>query len=130
MGRGADQHQRPTSPWVREHEALRDHAAQRRADDVDGVATDGVVVQTVETEAKYCGYIDQQRRQIERLRRSDDRAIPAGFAYADIPGLSREVQAKLERVRPGSLGQAARIPGVTPAAIAVLDIYLSASHVC
>ena len=82
---------------------------------------------TVETEAKYAGYIGQQRRQIERLKSADGRMIPAMFQFGGIPGLSREVREKLDRVRPATLGQAARIPGVTPAAIAVLDIYLTAN---
>jgi len=80
---------------------------------------------TVETETKYSGYIRQQERQMERLKDSEGRHIPEEFAYRGIPGLSREVQDKLERVRPVTLGQAARIPGVTPAAVAVLDCYLS-----
>lgn len=80
---------------------------------------------TIETEAKYEGYISQQERQIERLKSAEARRIPKQFAFSDIPGLSREVRDKLERVRPATLGQASRIPGVTPAAIAVLDVYLS-----
>ncbi len=88
------------------------------------------VLQTVETEAKYGGYISQQERQIEKLKDAERRPIPSDFGFTGIPGLSREVQAKLERVRPATLGQAARIPGVTPAAIAVLDVYLSLSRVC
>jgi tRNA uridine 5-carboxymethylaminomethyl modification enzyme len=84
---------------------------------------------TVETEVKYSGYIGQQERQIERLKNSERRKIPAEFGFDGIPGLSREVQQKLERVRPGTLGQAARIPGVTPAAIAILDVYLSLARV-
>ena len=80
---------------------------------------------TIETEAKYAGYISQQERQIARLKSSEGRRIPAQFEFAGIPGLSREVQQKLERVRPETLGQAGRIPGVTPAAIAILDIYLT-----
>jgi tRNA uridine 5-carboxymethylaminomethyl modification enzyme len=83
---------------------------------------------TVETETKYSGYIQQQERQMERLKDAQRRGIPADFAYRGIPGLSREVQDKLERVRPTTLGQAARIPGVTPAAVAVLDCYLSLSR--
>lgn len=79
---------------------------------------------SVETEIKYDGYIAQQRRQIERLRLAESRAIPPGFRYEAVPGLSREVSEKLRRVSPQTLGQAARIPGVTPAAIAVLDVYL------
>ncbi len=84
---------------------------------------------TVETETKYGGYIAQQERQMERMKDSERRQIPADFAFG-IPGLSREVQDKLQRVRPETLGQAARIPGVTPAAIAILDVYLSLKSVC
>lgn len=83
------------------------------------------VAATIETEAKYAGYIAQQERQIERLRDSERRRIPVTFEFSQIPGLSTEVKQKLERVRPETLGQAGRIPGVTPAAIAVLDVYLS-----
>jgi tRNA uridine 5-carboxymethylaminomethyl modification enzyme len=84
---------------------------------------------TVETETKYNGYIVQQERQMARLKQAEGRAIPTEFGFASIPGLSREIQDKLERVRPSTLGQAARIPGVTPAAIAVLDCYLSLARV-
>jgi tRNA uridine 5-carboxymethylaminomethyl modification enzyme len=87
------------------------------------------LLSTVETETKYSGYIVQQQRQIERMKDSGRRLIPGGFSFGGIPGLSREVLDKLERVRPGTLGQAARIPGVTPAAIAVLDCYLSLARV-
>ena len=85
---------------------------------------------TAETEAKYSGYIAQQERQMARLKDAERRPIPEGFGFAGIPGLSREIQDKLGRVRPGTLGQAARIPGVTPAAIAILDVYLSLDRVC
>lgn len=81
------------------------------------------VLTTVETEIKYAGYLGQQQRQIEQMRKSEERRIPSGFAYG-ISGLSNEARQKLSRVRPETLGQAARIPGVTPAAIAVLDVYL------
>ena len=84
------------------------------------------VLDNVETEIKYAGYVAQQERQIERLKDADRRRIPGEFAYDGVPGLSIEVREKLRRVRPETLGQAARIPGVTPAAIAVLDVYLSA----
>lgn len=83
------------------------------------------VLATVETEAKYAGYISQQQRQIERLRESELRRIPSEFEFASIPGLSTEAKQKLERARPQTLGQAGRIPGITPAALAVLDVYLS-----
>jgi len=80
---------------------------------------------TVETEAKYAGYISQQERQINRLKDSELRRIPPTFEFNNIPGLSSEAKQKLDRVRPQTLGQASRIPGITPAAIAVLDVYLS-----
>ncbi len=80
---------------------------------------------TVETEIKYAGYIAQQDRQVRQLRDAERRGIPDAFVYSDIPGLSSEVREKLERVRPQTLGQAGKIPGVTPAAVAVLDVYLS-----
>jgi tRNA uridine 5-carboxymethylaminomethyl modification enzyme len=87
------------------------------------------VLQTIETETKYSGYILQQERQMERLKNAGHRPIPAEFEYQGIPGLSREVTDKLARVRPATVGHAARIPGVTPAAIAILDCYLSLSRV-
>ncbi len=86
------------------------------------------VLMTVETETKYAGYIDQQRRQIERMLGSDTRAIPEMMNFDRIPGISREVGERLTKVRPATLGQAARIPGVTPAAVAILDIYLTVSR--
>jgi tRNA uridine 5-carboxymethylaminomethyl modification enzyme len=86
------------------------------------------LLSTIETEIKYGGYIEQQERQMERMKNAERRSIPADFGFQGIPGLSREVQDKLERVRPATLGQAGRIPGVTPAAVAVLDCYLSLSR--
>jgi tRNA uridine 5-carboxymethylaminomethyl modification enzyme len=88
------------------------------------------VLTTVETEIKYSGYIAQQERHMERMKDAGARPIPPEFGFSGIPGLSREVQYKLERVRPETLAQAARIPGVTPAAIAILDVYLSLGRVC
>jgi tRNA uridine 5-carboxymethylaminomethyl modification enzyme len=87
------------------------------------------VLTTVETEAKYEGYLLQQDRQIRRLSEAEGRGIPSDFSYDSIPGLSNEVRQKLARVRPVTLGQAGRIPGVTPAAVSVLDVYLSLAHV-
>jgi tRNA uridine 5-carboxymethylaminomethyl modification enzyme len=83
------------------------------------------VLTTIETESKYAGYIAQQERQIKQMGNSEGRQIPDHFVYEQIPGLSNEVQQKLTRVRPTTLGQAGRIPGVTPAAVAVLDVYLN-----
>jgi tRNA uridine 5-carboxymethylaminomethyl modification enzyme len=81
-------------------------------------------LRAVETEIKYSGYLDQQRKSIDRLKRAEERSIPAGFDYAGISGLSREMQEKLGRVRPLTLGQASRIPGVTPAAISLVNVYI------
>ncbi len=83
---------------------------------------------TLETEIKYEGYIAQQQRQIERLHHAEARKIPPDFRFAGLPGLSREIWEKLERVRPRTLGQAGRIPGVTPAALCVLDVYLTLGY--
>ena len=83
------------------------------------------VLATVETEIKYAGYLSQQNRQVQQLQDSEGRTISDRFSYETIPGLSNEVRQKLQRVRPVTLGQASRIPGVTPAAVAILDVYLS-----
>jgi tRNA uridine 5-carboxymethylaminomethyl modification enzyme len=66
---------------------------------------------------------------MERMKDAERRPIPNWFEFKGIPGLSREVQAKLEQVRPATLGQASRIPGVTPASVAILDVYLSVNRV-
>ena len=79
----------------------------------------------IETEIKYAGYLSQQNRQVRQLQEAERRTIPSAFGYDTIPGLSNEVRQKLIRVRPATLGQAGRIPGVTPAALAILDVYLS-----
>ena len=116
---------RPTlAVWIKRPEAkiavLREWiAGQLGRDPEHGLLT------TIETEIKYEGYIAQQDRQIEHMKNSSRRGIPDDFQYEGIPGLSHEITGKLGRVRPTTLGQAARIPGVTPAAMAVLDVYLS-----
>ncbi len=81
-------------------------------------------LKSVETEIKYSGYLDQQSKAIERLKRSEQRLIPAWFDYGKVSGLSREMNEKLTRVRPGTLGQASRIPGVTPAAVSLINVYI------
>jgi tRNA uridine 5-carboxymethylaminomethyl modification enzyme len=83
------------------------------------------VLQTIETEFKYAGYIAQQEKLVERMKDAEARQIPSEFSYCGVPGLSNEASERLGRVRPQTLGQASRIPGITPAAIAVLDVYLS-----
>jgi tRNA uridine 5-carboxymethylaminomethyl modification enzyme len=81
-------------------------------------------LKAVETEIKYAGYLDQQTKAIERLKRSEQRRIPDWFDYAKVSGLSREMNEKLTRVRPRTLGQASRIPGVTPAAVSLINVYI------
>jgi len=83
-----------------------------------------VELKCAETDVKYEGYLGQQERQIERLKKAEARRIPEDFDYRGIPGISREVREKLERIRPLTLGQAGRIPGVTPAAITILNVYI------
>jgi tRNA uridine 5-carboxymethylaminomethyl modification enzyme len=76
----------------------------------------------VETEFKFAGYLEQQKKSIARLKASEAVAIPDWLEYGAISGLSREMREKLERVRPQTLGQASRIPGVTPAALGLVHI--------
>ncbi|WP_372017007.1 tRNA uridine-5-carboxymethylaminomethyl(34) synthesis enzyme MnmG [Pseudoxanthomonas sp. 10H] len=85
---------------------------------------DPQVAEQVEIAVKYAGYLDRQREEIARQQRHEDTAIPARFDYAAVRGLSAEVQQKLERVRPQTIGQAQRIPGMTPAAISLLLVHL------
>jgi tRNA uridine 5-carboxymethylaminomethyl modification enzyme len=87
-------------------------------------AADAKVAEQVEIEAKYAGYLGRQREEIARARRHETTAIPVGFDYAQVTGLSTEVRQKLERVRPETIGQAQRIPGMTPAAISLLLVHL------
>ncbi len=82
------------------------------------------ILEQLEISVKYAGYIERQLDQVERFRRIEDVVIPVGFKFLDLSGLSREVQEKLDVGRPHTLGQASRIPGVTPAAIAVLSVLL------
>src|SRR5919198_1036033 len=81
-------------------------------------------LKSVETEIKYAGYLQQQERAIERLKKAEQRTIPDWFDYASVSGLSREMKEKLERVRPRTIAQASRIPGVTPAAVSLINVYI------
>jgi tRNA uridine 5-carboxymethylaminomethyl modification enzyme len=81
-------------------------------------------LKSVETEIKYAGYLDQQQRAIERLKKAEQRRIPDWFDYRSVSGLSREMQEKLGDVIPQTLGQASRIPGVTPAAVSLINVYI------
>jgi tRNA uridine 5-carboxymethylaminomethyl modification enzyme len=81
-------------------------------------------MKTVETEIKYAGYLDQQRKSMEKLKKAEQKVIPEWFDYTAVSGLSREMKEKLTRVRPQTLGQASRISGVTPAAISLIHVYI------
>ena len=81
-------------------------------------------LKALETEIKYAGYLDQQQRAIDRLKKAEQRRIPEWFDYRAVSGLSREMQEKLGHVTPQTLGQASRIPGVTPAAVSLINVYI------
>ena len=83
--------------------------------------------QQVEIDAKYSGYIDRQRNEIDRLKRHENTRIPSDFNYAQVKGLSNEVKQKLSEALPETLARASRIPGVTPAAISLLLVQLKKS---
>ena len=87
------------------------------------------VAEQVQILAKYAGYIDRQADEIEKLRSSENTRVPAGFDYDAVKGLSNELRLKLKEVLPETLGQASRIPGMTPAAISLLMIYLKKHQV-
>ena len=89
---------------------------------------DSAVIEQMEILAKYAGYIDRQADEIEKLRAAETTALPVEFDYGQVKGLSNEVKQKLGEIRPQTLGQAGRIPGVTPAAISLLLIYLKKHH--
>jgi len=79
-------------------------------------------VRAVETEIKFAGYLDQQRKSIEKMKNAESIEIPPSMDYSIISGLSREMRETLERVRPITIGQASRIPGVTPAAVSLIHV--------
>jgi tRNA uridine 5-carboxymethylaminomethyl modification enzyme len=79
---------------------------------------------SAETTVKYEGYLERQRRAVERGRKLESTRIPGGFPYEGVPGLSRELVQRFTQTRPETLGQALRIPGATPASVAVLGAYI------
>ncbi len=81
-------------------------------------------LKSIETEIKYAGYLQQQEKAIARLKKAEERRIPEWFDYTSVSGLSREMKEKLTRVLPLTLGQASRIPGVTPAAVSLINVYI------
>ena len=111
--------------WVNESlraQALKELGGPTAAGEINLFAREEA--RRVETDFKYEGYLQQQERQIERMKRAEARRIPDWFDYRKISGLSREMIEKLTRVRPLTLGQALRIPGVTPAAVSLVNCYI------
>ena len=84
-----------------------------------------VDLSSIETEFKYAGYLERQKAEVARSRRQEQHQIPKNFCYQDVAGLSREIIERLTETRPRTLGQALRVPGVTPAAVAVIGAYVS-----
>jgi tRNA uridine 5-carboxymethylaminomethyl modification enzyme len=101
-----------------------DYATLTQVPELGPAVDDAKVAEQVEIETKYSGYLARQREDIARQQRHETTAMPALFDYAAVDGLSAEVRQKLERVRPQTIGQAQRIPGMTPAAISLLLVHL------
>jgi tRNA uridine 5-carboxymethylaminomethyl modification enzyme len=101
-----------------------DYAGLMRLPSLGPGVDDPQVAEQVEIGVKYEGYLVRQRDEIDRQRRHEDTAIPDGFEYAGLSGLSAELQGKLAAVRPQTIGQAQRIPGMTPAAISLLLVHV------
>lgn len=102
-----------------------DYARLMRVPALGPAVEDAKVAEQVEIGVKYAGYLDRQREEIERQQRNEATPIPLGFDFAGVHGLSAEVQQKLARVQPQTVGQAQRIPGMTPAAISLLLVHLT-----
>ncbi|MGV8961435.1 MAG: tRNA uridine-5-carboxymethylaminomethyl(34) synthesis enzyme MnmG [Stenotrophomonas sp.] len=105
-----------------------DYAKLMQVPSLGPAVADAKVAEQVEISVKYAGYLDRQRDEIDRQQRHESTPISDGFDYASVRGLSAEVQQKLERVRPQTIGQAQRIPGMTPAAISLLLVHLERSR--
>ena len=118
----------PVSREVRVDELLRrpgvDYASLMAIEGLGPAVADPRVAEQVEVQARYAGYIERQQEEIARQRRHEERPLPEDMDYDGVRGLSAEVREKLKRHRPATLGQAARIPGVTPAAISLLLVHL------
>jgi tRNA uridine 5-carboxymethylaminomethyl modification enzyme len=119
----------PAIKWLRQPQTkIGDPSAQLSGGAADSLKTlPSRDLMSVETAVKYEGYLRRQELEVARRRRLEDRCIPEGFSYTGVPGLSREVVQRLTEVRPSTFGQASRVPGVTPAAIAVISAYVGRS---
>ena len=116
----------PASQLLRQPQVrLEELIAEGRLPEFDTVAaTAAIDIASVETEIKYAGYLRRQESDITRSHKEERRRIPSDFSFDRVPGLSKEIVQRLSQIRPDTLGQALRIPGVTPAAIAVLAAHV------
>ena len=105
-----------------------DYAKLMRVPSLGPGVDDAKVAEQVEISIKYSGYLERQRSEIERQQRNEETPVPEDFDYAGVRGLSFEVLQKLQRVQPQTIGQAQRIPGMTPAAISLLLVHLERSR--
>jgi tRNA uridine 5-carboxymethylaminomethyl modification enzyme len=112
---------RELDPRFFEREKMRENACESVAKLSSEVRNE---LKSVETEIKYEGYLLQQQRAMERMKKSEQRSIPGWFDYGSVSGLSREMQEKLSHVQPRTLAQASRIPGVTPAAVSLVNVFI------
>ena len=123
VSRGIEFRERPTMtnllrrPEIRMSELIAEGVLQ-----AESVRREDIV--SLETSIKYEGYLKQQEREVEKLRKAESKRIPADLDYSIMPGLSREIVEKLSRIRPQSIAQASRIPGITPASISILLFHL------
>jgi tRNA uridine 5-carboxymethylaminomethyl modification enzyme len=101
-----------------------DYAKLMQIEALGPAIADGEAIEQIEIQTRYSGYLERQREEIERARRSETTAIPESFDYAHVTGLSAELLQKLRTTRPQTIGQASRIPGMTPAAISLLLVHL------
>jgi tRNA uridine 5-carboxymethylaminomethyl modification enzyme len=112
---------RKLDPVFFEREGIRENQCEAVATLSSTVRNE---LKSVETEIKYEGYLLQQQRAMERMKKSEQRSIPGWFDYRSVSGLSREMQEKLTHVQPRTLAQASRIPGVTPAAVSLVNVFI------
>jgi tRNA uridine 5-carboxymethylaminomethyl modification enzyme len=123
VSRGIEFRDRPTfaglirRPEIRMEELIAEGVLQ-----TESLRREDIV--SLETSIKYEGYLKQQDREVEKLRKAESKRIPADLDYAVMPGLSREIVEKLTRIRPQSIAQASRIPGITPASISILLFHM------
>jgi tRNA uridine 5-carboxymethylaminomethyl modification enzyme len=110
--------------WLRQPETTIADVLKRDVPVETDANREAIDLATLETNIKYEGYLRRQHSEVERARRDERKRIPPDFPFNKVPGLTREVIQRLEQVRPETLGQALRIPGLTPAAVAVLGAFV------